>query len=103
MDDAMTGTISKPFKTKNMKKIILASTILLAAQMLHAEDKQTPVSTTPPVKNADCTVSMKGKLDLGPVEAEVTCTVTSTSCEEATVKAYACVKNAIRVTTNLAL
>ena len=86
-----------------MKRIILASTILLAAQLLHAEEKQTPVLPTPPLKNSECTVSMKGKLDLGPVEAEITCTVTSTNCDDATIKANACIKNAIRITTNLAL
>jgi hypothetical protein len=45
--------------------------------------------------DADCSVTLKGKLDLGPIEAEVSCTTTATTCSEATTKAVSCLKAAM--------
>lgn len=45
--------------------------------------------------DADCSVTLKGKLDLGPIEAEVSCTTTATSCNEATILAVSCLKAAM--------
>jgi hypothetical protein len=45
--------------------------------------------------NADCSVTLKGKLDLGPLEAEVSCTTTAATCSEATSKAASCLKTAM--------
>lgn len=45
--------------------------------------------------NADCSVTLKGKLDLGPVEAEVSCTTTAATCNEATIQAVSCLKAAM--------
>lgn len=46
---------------------------------------------------AECSVTMKGKVDLGPVEAEVSCTTTAASCNEATIQAVGCLKAAMNV------
>lgn len=45
--------------------------------------------------NADCSVTLKGTLDLGPLEAEVSCTTTAATCSEATTKAASCLKAAM--------
>ena len=44
---------------------------------------------------ADCSVTMKGKLDLGPIEAEVSCTTTAATCNEATIQAIGCLRAAM--------
>jgi len=41
-----------------------------------------------PGEEALCTITMKGKIDLGPIEAEVSCTTSATTCEAATVKCH---------------
>lgn len=46
-------------------------------------------------KEADCSVTLKGKLDLGPVEAEVSCTTTAATCNEATIQAVGCLRAAM--------
>ena len=45
--------------------------------------------------DADCAVTLKGKLDLGPIEAEVSCTTTAATCNEATILAVSCLKAAM--------
>ncbi len=45
--------------------------------------------------DADCSVTLKGKLDLGPIEAEVSCTTTAATCNEATIQAVSCLKAAM--------
>lgn len=45
--------------------------------------------------DADCSVTLKGKLDLGPIEAEVSCTTTAATCNEATIQAVGCLKAAM--------
>ena len=56
--------------------------------------KQVTVHTE--TKNdADCSVTLKGKLDLGPIEAEVSCTTTAATCNEATIQAVSCLKAAM--------
>ena len=47
--------------------------------------------------DADCSVTLKGKLDLGPVEAEVSCTTTAATCNEATIQAVSCLRAAMNV------
>lgn len=49
------------------------------------------------MKVADCSVTLKGKLDLGPVEAEVSCTTTAPTCNEASVQAASCLKAAMNI------
>lgn len=46
-------------------------------------------------KEADCSVTLKGKLDLGPIEAEVSCTTTAATCNEATIQAVSCLRAAM--------
>jgi len=45
--------------------------------------------------DADCSVTLKGKLDLGPIEAEVSCTTTAATCNEATIQAVSCLRAAM--------
>lgn len=47
-------------------------------------------------KEAECTVTMKGKIDLGPIEAEVSCTTTASTCDAATVSAINCLSAAMK-------
>jgi hypothetical protein len=49
-----------------------------------------------PGKEAVCTITMKGRINLGPIEAEVSCTTTATTCEAATVRAIGCLSAAMR-------
>lgn len=45
--------------------------------------------------DADCSVTLKGKLDLGPIEAEISCTTTAATCNEATIQAVSCLRAAM--------
>lgn len=47
-------------------------------------------------EEALCTITMKGKIDLGPIEAEVSCTTSATTCEAATVSAINCLSAAMK-------
>ena len=55
------------------------------------------VNVQPEVKtDAECSITLKGKVDLGPIEAEVSCTTTAPTCNEATIQAVSCLKAAMR-------
>jgi hypothetical protein len=56
--------------------------------------KQATVHTEA-IADADCSVTLKGKLDLGPIEAEVSCTTTAATCNEATIQAVSCLRAAM--------
>jgi methenyltetrahydromethanopterin cyclohydrolase len=83
-----------------MKKLILTMTWMLAAfltqasenvekengkQLEHQKEEVTVgmVKSNNSLSILDCSVTLKGKVDLGPIEAEITCTVTDPSCEKA--------------------
>ena len=44
----------------------------------------------------ECSVTMKGTIDLGPIEAEVSCTTTASTCDKATMLAVSCLSAAVR-------
>lgn len=44
----------------------------------------------------DCSVTMKGTIDLGPIEAEVSCTTTASTCQKATMMAISCLSAAVK-------
>jgi hypothetical protein len=46
--------------------------------------------------DAECSITLKGKVDLGPIEAEVSCTTTAATCNEATIQAVNCLRAAMR-------
>jgi type 1 fimbria pilin len=46
--------------------------------------------------DAECSITLKGKVDLGPVEAEVSCTTTAATCNEATIQAVSCLRAAMK-------
>jgi hypothetical protein len=48
------------------------------------------------MKQADCTVTLKGRVNLGAVEAEVSCTTTAATCEQASQLAASCIKQSIK-------
>ena len=55
------------------------------------------VDVHPEIKtDAECSITLKGKVDLGPIEAEVSCTTTAATCNEATIQAVGCLKAAMR-------
>jgi hypothetical protein len=96
-----------------MKKVILSVAMMFAAFLTQAavgkpneevtfktgEEKVRTVHLgheVSPGKEALCTITMKGRIDLGPIEAEVSCTTTATTCEAATVSAIGCLSAAMR-------
>jgi hypothetical protein len=96
-----------------MKKVILSVAMMFAAFLTQAavgkqveevkfKSGEEKVSTlhwgdeTAPGKEALCTITMKGRIDLGPIEAEVSCTTSATTCEAATVSAIGCLSAAMR-------
>jgi hypothetical protein len=96
-----------------MKKVILSVAMMFAAFLTQAavgkqmdevklksgEEKVSAVcwgDEASPVKEALCTITMKGRIDLGPIEAEVSCTTSATTCEAATVSAINCLSAAIK-------
>ncbi len=44
----------------------------------------------------ECSVTMKGTIDLGPIEAEVSCTTTASTCQKATMLAVSCLSAAVK-------
>ncbi|MFN5423192.1 MAG: hypothetical protein ACK5AO_08000 [bacterium] len=46
--------------------------------------------------NGECSVTMKGTIDLGPIEAEVSCTTTASTCQKATMMAISCLSAAVK-------
>lgn len=96
-----------------MKKVILSVAMMFAAfltqaavgkQVEEVKFKSGEVQmkmiddhgATSTMKDAECSVTMKGKIDLGPIEAEVSCTTTASTCEAATVKAISCLSAAMK-------
>ncbi len=66
--------------------------------------KEKPVNVHDELKtDADCSVTLKGKLDLGPIEAEVSCTTTAATCNEATIQAVSCLRAAMNTVRTIIL
>jgi hypothetical protein len=94
-----------------MKKLsIVTMMLMMSFSMTYAaavvkpdiSNVKTEISKVKPIQvqkelqaDADCSVTLKGKLDLGPIEAEVSCTTTAASCNEATIMAVSCLKAAM--------
>lgn len=93
--------------------MILSATVLLAVFFTQASvgKKTELIKLTPsevmakvvadpvaaiPSDDALCTVTLKGRIDLGPIEAEVSCTTSANTCEAATVSALSCLSAALR-------
>jgi hypothetical protein len=70
-----------------------------------AETGALPLLETTPVDDPakDCSVTMKGTLDLGAFEAEISCTTTAATCQEATTLALSCIKAAIKTARTILL
>ena len=96
-----------------MKKVILSVAMMFAAFLTQAavgnpieevkiKSGEAKVSMlhwgeeASPGREALCTITMKGRIDLGPIEAEVSCTTSATTCEAATVSAISCLSAAMR-------
>jgi len=107
------GPILKNNKINCMKKLILSAAMMFAAFLTQAavgkqieevkfKSGEEKVSTVhwgdegSPEKETLCTITMKGRIDLGPIEAEVSCTTSATSCETATVSAINCLSAAMK-------
>lgn len=103
-----------------MKKVILSVTMVLAAfftqasvgkkadlRKLTSSEVITLVAArdvaSVKLGNALCTVTLKGRIDLGPVEAEVSCTTSASSCDAATVSALSCLSAAMRTVRSVIL
>lgn len=74
-------------------------------QPVSVEMGSLPLHDTAPVDDAakDCSVTMKGTLDLGAFEAEISCTTTAATCQEATTLALSCIKAAIKTARSVIL
>jgi len=48
-----------------------------------------------------CTVTVKGTVDLGPVAVEVSCSITASTCPDASVQAAACLKSSLAVVSSV--
>jgi hypothetical protein len=70
-----------------------------------AETGSLSMHQTAPVDDPakDCSVTMKGTLDLGAFEAEISCTTTAATCQEATTLALSCIKAAIKTARTILL
>ena len=96
-----------------MKKVMLSVAMMFAAFLTQAavgkqveevkpksgEEKMRIVDWGNDVSTGEealCTITMKGKIDLGPIEAEVSCTTSATTCEAATVSAINCLSAAMK-------
>ena len=96
-----------------MKKLILSAAMMFEAFLTQAsvgkqieevtvksgEEKVSTVFWSDEVsagKETLCTITMKGRIDLGPIEAEVSCTTSATTCEAATVSAINCLSAAMK-------
>lgn len=78
-----------------MKK--LCGMIMLGVIMTSfSRAEQSAEQTMQRMTKADCTVTLKGRVNLGPVEAEVSCTTTAASCEQASQLAASCIKQSIK-------
>lgn len=116
-----------------MKKMILSGALIMAAffsqaavvayplkpipevqEVSYQAEDQAPVSAetgslllheTAPVDAAakECSVTMKGTLDLGAFEAEISCTTSAATCQEATTLALNCIKAAIKTARTILL
>lgn len=73
--------------------------------LVSAETGSLPLHDTAPVDDAakDCSVTMKGTLDLGAFEAEISCTTTAATCQEATTLALSCIKAAVKTARTILL
>lgn len=87
---------------------MLAAFLTQASENVERENGKQKVNQIENVKKAvvqsnislpvlDCSVTLKGTVDLGPIEAEISCTVSDPSCEKAQLAAAACLKSALRL------
>jgi hypothetical protein len=101
--------INQPLKTNQMKKIILSVSLVLFAFMTQAaetKNSKNHLSTQSNIENPQlvpCTVTVKGTVDLGPVAVEVSCTITASTCPDASVQAAACLKSSLATVSSVIL
>lgn len=109
-----------------MKKMILSAALMMAAFLSQAaihhaltpllksvgaivhpanEDHQ-PFGVHPANEDQQfklCSVTMKGSIDLGAFEVEISCTTSAATCQEATTMALSCIKSAVRTARTILL
>lgn len=90
-----------------MKKMILSIVVMLTAFLSQAaepsshergKDSESMIRVTN-IENpfaAECSVTMKGTINLGPIDAEVSCTTTAPTCNKATMMAVNCLSAAVK-------
>jgi hypothetical protein len=93
-----------------MKKIILSVSMMLFAFITQAAENKYMKNQFSSQQNqsqsllmAPCTVTAKGTVDLGPVAVEVSCSVTASSCPEASVQAATCLKASLSTVSSVIL
>jgi hypothetical protein len=90
-----------------MKRIIVLVVVMLTAFLSQAaepsslergKDSESRIRVAN-IENpfaAECSVTMKGTINLGPIEAEVSCTTTAPTCNKATMMAVNCLSAAVK-------
>jgi hypothetical protein len=92
-----------------MKKIILSVSLILFAFMSQAAETKNSKNHCSPQNPfaigamVPCTVTVKGTVDLGPVAVEVSCSITASTCADASVQAAACLKSSLAVVSSVIL
>jgi hypothetical protein len=92
-----------------MKKFILSVSMVLFAFMTQAAETKNLKNQFSSQSNniqflmAPCTVTAKGTVDLGPVAVEVSCSVTASTCPEASVQAATCLKASLATVSSVIL
>jgi hypothetical protein len=93
-----------------MKKFILSVSMVLFAFMTQAAETKNLKNQFSSQPNniqsflmAPCTVTAKGTVDLGPVAVEVSCSVTASTCPEASVQAATCLKASLATVSSVIL
>lgn len=83
--------------------MILSAVLVMTVVLTHAATHNTKTTMIQRDGSLPCTVTLRGSVDLGPVEAEVTCTTSAETCQEAAVKAAGCLKSAITLVRSILL
>jgi len=89
-----------------MKKMIVMMAMMLTGLISFAntkEDRIASKSYNQLEKHFECTVSLKGYVTVGAVGFEVTCSATSSTCEQATQQASTCLSAAIKTIRKIVL
>lgn len=85
----LTAFLSQAAESKSVEK---ETNVVAVSSMSNADQLFNQVA----LDKGECSVTMKGTIDLGPIEAEVSCTTTASTCQKATMLAVSCLSAAVK-------